>query len=76
MLNFWTRRIQNPIELQLDVLNQMASDFDVPYVSRVVLRTNVIMLHYSRGVEIGNERRAGPVGCVGRVAHRVVQNVV
>jgi hypothetical protein len=57
MLNLRTSCIQNPVELQLDVLDQMAGNLDVPYISGVVLRTDVIVLHQAGGIEVGDERR-------------------
>jgi hypothetical protein len=72
MLDFWTSCIQYPFEFQLYVLNQMAGDLDVANVRRMKLRADIVMLHYPRGIEIGNKGCAGSVGCICGVAHRVV----
>lgn len=76
MLDLWTSCIENPIELQLDVLNEMAGNLDMADVSGMILRANVIMLHYSSGVEVGDKGCAGPMRFICGVVHRIVQYVV
>lgn len=58
MLNFRTSCIQDPIELQLDVLNQMAGDLDVSDICGMILRPDVVVLHYASSIEVGDERCA------------------
>lgn len=58
MLDFWASGIENPTKLQLDVLNQVACDLDMADIRWMILRANIVMLHYTRGVEVGDERSA------------------
>jgi hypothetical protein len=76
MLDLWTRGIQNPVEQNLDILNQVAREFDVSDISRVVLRPNIVMLQYARCVEIMDEGRGRSVTRVGLVCSMVIQDSV
>jgi hypothetical protein len=57
VLDFRACRIKDPVELQLDVLDQVAGNLNVPNVCGVVLRADIVVLHQTGGIEIGNERR-------------------
>lgn len=51
-----TSCIQNPAERQLDILEHMARDLDMPHIRRMVLRSNIIMLQNPRRVKQLHER--------------------
>ena len=72
VLHLGTRGIQRPPKSKLDILNQMARDFDRPDVGRMVERADIVMLQDAGGVEVVHERGAGLVGDVRVVLHRVV----
>jgi hypothetical protein len=76
MLDLWTRGIQNPVEYNLDILNQVAREFDVSDISRVVLRPNIVMLQYARCVEIMDEGCSRLVTRVGLICSMVIQDGV
>jgi hypothetical protein len=76
MLNLWARGIQNPIEHNLDILNQVAREFDVSDISGVVLGPNIVMLEQARCVEIMDEGCGRSVTRVGAVCRMVIQDSV
>jgi len=76
MLDLWTRGIQNPAEYNLDILNQVAREFDVSNISGVVLRPNIVMLQQARCVEIMDEGCSRLVTRVGAVCRMTIQDRV
>jgi hypothetical protein len=42
----------------------------------MILRANIVMLHYTRGVEVGDERSARLVRFICGVTYRIVQDIV
>lgn len=76
MEDFWSRCIQRPIELQFNILNQVAGNLDMARICGMVLRTNVIMLQKTSSVEIMNEWVTGLIRGVCCVFDGVVEDVV
>lgn len=74
MLDFRTGRVQDPVELQLDVLDQVTCELDMADVRWVVLGTDIVMLQHARGVEVGNERSRGLERRVGGVFDGVIKD--
>jgi hypothetical protein len=70
----WSGCVQWPIELHLDVLNQVAGDFQVSSIGWMPLWANVIMLHYAGGVEVMNKWIRWFVRNVCCILYWVVQN--
>jgi hypothetical protein len=54
----------------------MAGDLHMSDIGGMILRPNIVVLHYPRCVEIGDERCTGLVGLICGIAHRVVEDVV
>lgn len=59
MLYLRPSSIQHPIELHLNVLDEVTSNLNVTNVRRVVLWSDIIMLYKACGVKIGYERGCG-----------------
>lgn len=55
MLHLRTRLLEIPPKDQSDILHQMARKLHMPYVSRMIERTDVIMLQDAGGVEVVHE---------------------
>jgi len=55
MKNLRPISVENPVELQFDILNQVARNLDMSSIRGVILWSNIIVLQQSRGVEIMNE---------------------
>ena len=55
MLHLRTRLLQYPPKRKLDVLHQMTRKLDVTDVRRMIQRSNVVVLQYTRGVEVVNK---------------------
>jgi hypothetical protein len=56
MLYLRPRSIQHPPKQQLNILNHMARNLNMPHIRRMILRADIIMLHYPRRIEVVNER--------------------
>jgi hypothetical protein len=74
--NLWPSSVQIPIKLHSDVLNQVARDLDVPSISRVPLRPDIVMLHQPSSVEVMDEWSRCLVRWVCCVLNRIVENGV
>jgi hypothetical protein len=55
MENLWTGYTQGPIELQLDILDEVACEFDVAGSCGMPRVSNVIVLHDAGGIEVGDK---------------------
>ena len=71
MLDLRPRGAEDESEIQLDVLQQMAGEFDVADVGGVVLGVDVVVLQDAGGVEVVHEVLAG-VGAAGEVLGHAV----
>ena len=55
MLNFRPCSVEDPVEFQFDILDQIAAKFNVSDIRRMVLGSDVVVLHQSGGVEVGDK---------------------
>jgi hypothetical protein len=51
-LDLRPRRPKHPIKRQLDILQQMARDLDVPHIRRMIQGADIIVLQNPRRVEV------------------------
>jgi mannitol/fructose-specific phosphotransferase system IIA component len=54
----------------------MAGNFDVPDVRGMILRANVVMLHYTGGIEIGDKWLGRSMRFICGIANRIIEDVV
>lgn len=52
MLHFWPRSLENPSEIQLDILQQVTGNLDMSNVSRMVLGSDIIVLQDPSRIEV------------------------
>lgn len=74
MLDFRTCGIQRPVKFQLDVLDQVACEFDVANVCWVILGADVVVLQYSGRVEVVDKGITRFMRCVSRIFDWIIKN--
>lgn len=56
MLHLRAHSIQHPPKHELNILNHIARDLNMPHIRRMIQRANTILLHQTRSIEIVDKR--------------------
>ena len=64
VLHLWPSRLENPSKLELDILQQVTRELDMPYVRGMILRPDVVVLQDARRIEVVHKVRVRVVATV------------